>query len=690
MPGAWVIAAVFAVHPLHVESVAWVIERKDLLSALFYLTAALTWIRYVEAPKPARYLMALGLFTAGMLSKSIVVTLPVALLIWHWWKSGRVTRIDMLRMAPFFTLALLITTLDLSFYASREPLSLGYSFVERTLIAARALWFYVGKLLWPTGLAVIYPLWEIRSSDPVSWIYVLAAAALPVVLWFGRDRLGRGPLAGVLFFGATLSPVLGFIDYGYMQFSLVADRFQYLAGLGVLAVLLGAATQAVSRLPSALKTGAGGVLIVLLAVLGILTWRQAGIYRDPISFFGHIVALNPEARDAHLNLMGPLSDAGRHEEALAAGRIGVAQRPGSADIHSNLGRVLTRLGRLEEAEAALRTALGIDPRHLNANQNLGEVLRRQNRHAEAIETYRRVLEIDDNLVHGNGGLGIALFHSGRYADAIAPLEKALELAPDARFAGELALYAGRTARRLDRYEAASAHLRRAAALMPDPAEALLELSNVMFAQNRADEALEYLRRARELRPGDPATLVNAGEALRKAERITEAMASYRDALRIDEDFAPAQVGLGAALFNQERHDEALESLTRAMQQEMDPGTAATAHYLAARTLLELHRKDEAAAQFERALERDPNHAEALDYLAHLRFGQKKYEGALDLYRTQAALKPGSATVHANIGVTLYFLGRHAEALDKMEQVLQLDPDHQMARKMVAQLRKGNP
>lgn len=308
----------------------------------------------------------------------------------------------------------------------------------------------------------------------------------------------------------TLSSVLGFVDYGYMQFSLVADRFQYLAGLGVLAVLLGTATFAVSRLPPGLRTGAGGVLVVMLAVLGTLTWRQTGIYRDPVAFFSHIAALNPEARDAHLNLMGPLSEAGRHEEGLAAGRMGAAQRPGSADIHSNLGRVLTRLDRLDEAESALRTALGIERRHLNANQNLGEVLRRQGRYAKAIETYHRVLEIDGRLVSGNVRLGIALFHSGRYAEAIATLEKALELAPDAHFTGELAMYAGRAALRLDRLDAACAHLRRAAAPMPDPGEALVELSNVRLAQGRADEAVDHLRRARELRPNDPAPLVNVG------------------------------------------------------------------------------------------------------------------------------------------------------------------------------------
>ena len=235
VPGALVIAAVFAVHPLHVESVAWIIERKDVLSALFYLTAVLAWIRFTEAPRPRGYALALVLFTAGLLSKSVVVTLPVALLIWHWWQHGRVTRTDLLRLAPFFAVAAGITAADLSFYTSREALELGCSLPERVLIAARALWFYVGKLLWPTELAVIYPLWEIDTGNLLAWGYVAGATALAAVLWLGRRRLGRGPLAGALFFAVTLAPVLGFVDYGYMQFSFVADRFQYLAGIGVLA-----------------------------------------------------------------------------------------------------------------------------------------------------------------------------------------------------------------------------------------------------------------------------------------------------------------------------------------------------------------------------------------------------------------------------------------------------------------------
>ena len=685
VPGAWAVAAVFAVHPLHVESVAWVMERKDLLSALFYLAAALTWIRFVKAPRPGRYALSLGLFTAALLSKSIAVTLPAALLIYHWWQAGRVTRTDLARLAPFFGVALVITALDLSFYTSREPLELGYSLVERALIAARALWFYAGKLLWPTGLAVIYPLWDTSAADPAAWIYVAAAAALAVVLWFGRKRLGRGPLAGILFFAVTLSPVLGFIDYGYMQFSLVADRFQYLAGLGVLAVLLGAARCGVGQLPSSARTAAAAALILVLAILGALTWRQAGIYRDGVTFFSHILAHNPEARDAHLNLVGPLSDAGRLEEALDAARIGVERRPDDADAYSNLGRVLILLDRFKEAEAALRTSLKLDPRNLTAHQNLGEALRQGNRHEEAIAMYRAALAIEEDFAAAYGGLGLALFGEKRYQESLAALDRALALDPGAPSAGTLALSAGRAARELGRSREVEVQFRKAAALAPDSTEPLLELSNLLFAQDRAGEAEEYLRRARELQPNDPATLHTVAEALRKAGRRQEALASYRDALQTDPDFAPAHVGLGAALVDLKRYEKALESLERAGSLEMDPATAATSHYLAGRALRELGRMAEAAVRFEQAIESDPNHAEALDHLALWRFQQRRYQDALDLYRAHAVLEPDSATIHANIGVTLYYLGRPEEALAAMERVLQLDADHPMARKLVEEL-----
>ena len=685
-PGAWVVAAVFAVHPLHVESVAWVIERKDVLSALFYLTAALTWIRYTEAPRPGRRLLALGLFTAGLLSKSVVVTLPAALLIRHWWQAGRVTRTDVVRLAPMFAVAFAVTAADLAFYASREPLDLGYSLAERVLIAARALWFYAGKLLWPTDLIVIYPLWEINAADPVAWTYVLGAAALAALLWLGRRRIRRGPLAGALFFAVTLSPVLGFIDYGYMQFSLVADRFQYLAGLGVLAVLVGAAAHGAGRLQAGHRRLAAGVLAVVLALLGAQTWMQAGIYRDGVTLFSHVIAHNPNARDAHLNLVGPLAEAGRLDEALAAARIGVERRPLSADAYVNLGSVLVSLEGFDEADSVLRTALELDPRDPAAHQNLGEALRRRGRHGEAIEMYRAALEAEPDLAPAHGGVGLSLFESGRHGEALAALERALALDPDAPSAGEIAMAAGRAARDAGRLDVAAAHFRRAAALEPESPAPLMQLSNLLADGGRPAEAEQYLRRARDARPEDPAALHVIGEGLRTAGRRDEAIASYREALRIDPDFVPAHIGIGAALLDGERYDEALEALERGFSPGTDAATAATAHYLAGRTLLGLGRDDEAATHFERTIERDPDHAEALDHLALWRFGRREYEQALALYRAHADLAPDDPTVHANTGVTLYFLGRRDEALASLERALELDPTHDTARRLAADLR----
>ena len=434
IPGAWLLAAVFAVHPLHVESVAWVMERKDVLSGLFYLAAFSAWVRFEEETRPGRaqrhYLLALGLFGCALLSKSIVVTLPAALLIRQWWKDGRVTGADLLALAPFFAAGLAAAAADVAFSAHREPLSLDYSMVERVLIAAHALWFYAGKLLWPADLAVIYPHWEVSAADPGAWGYVASAAALAAVLWFLRDRIGRGPLAGALFFAVTLFPVLGFVDYGYMQFSFVADRYQYLAGVGLTAVLVGAAAHGAGKLTGeAQRRGVMAGAAAVLLVLGALTWRQAGIYRDGETFFSHVIAHNPTAREAHRNLGEALTREGRWEEALAAFHIAVEHAPEDAREHSNIGAALIMLDRLDEAEEPLRRAIALDPRSVYALQNLAAAEAMWKRYDEALALYRRLAEAAPRNPSAHHGMGTALFHLGRLDEALESLERALALDP---------------------------------------------------------------------------------------------------------------------------------------------------------------------------------------------------------------------------------------------------------------------
>ena len=549
VPGAWVAAAVFAAHPMHVESVAWIIERKDVLSGLFYLAAVLVWLRFLEQSRPWRYSLALLLFAAGLLSKSIVVTLPVALLIVQWWKEGCITVRDLRRLAPFFLVALVITAVDFFSYGSRLG-SLDYSLPERMLLASRALWFYAGKLVWPTDLAVIYPRWDISLGDPWAWLYLAGATALAAALWFLRHRLGRGPLAGALFFAVTLSPVLGFVNFGYMEYSFVADRFQYLAGIGVMAVLIGAAVHGASRLSAGLKSGAAGLLVVVLALLGTTTWRQTRIYRDEVTFFSHIVSRNPEARSAHFNLSIHLARAGRPEEALAAARMAVENRPDQAKDLAILGSALIRTERFVEAEEILRRALEIDPAHKNSRRQIANMLRVQGRREEALEAYRALLEIDSNYAPAYAYIGDLLVQLHRYAEAVEPLSKALTLInaapsltadlPTPGFVHELL---GTALRELGRPQSGEAHFRRAMQLNPRNMAEREQLARSHFRGKRYRQALELYRTLLENDPDEASTHADIGTTLYYLDRTEEAIRSLERALALDPSLESARNNL---------------------------------------------------------------------------------------------------------------------------------------------------
>ena len=468
VPGAWVAAAVFAVHPVHVESVAWIIERKDVLSGMFYLLAASAWVRFAEQParllrdtedgqnrctgmarwttlpgqpRPRWYLSALAAYVAGLLSKSVVVTLPVALLIWHWWKRGRVSWSDLLRLAPFFIVGGAISVADLVFNRSRGVGGFGYSLIERGMIAARAFWFYVGKLFWPLDLAGIYPHWKVREADPLAWAGMGAAVVLVAALWLLRGRIGRGPLAGVLFFGVTLSPVLGFVDFNFMLFSFVADRYQYLASIGITTVVVAAAAGGMTALR---RTGilhgkvANVVVVVLvLAVLGTLSWRHASLYQDGSRFFAHIIAYNPNARDAHLNFGSELLSRNRLEEALDAYRIAEKQRPEDCKPPYGVGLTLHHLGRFEEAEVAYLQALELCPRYGKALTDFAELLLDQQRYEDALQLSDGAIDIGAGNAKAWVNRSRALHHLDKGEQALQSIERALGIEPSDQGAREI-------------------------------------------------------------------------------------------------------------------------------------------------------------------------------------------------------------------------------------------------------------
>ena len=530
VPGAWMVAAVFAVHPLHAESVAWAIERKDVLSGLLYFACVATWLRFLAARESARpgrasrwrYGLALALLAAGMLAKNMVVTLPAALLILHWWRSGRVTLADVARCAPFFAVAAAFAALDLMVVSAKTPASFDFSFVERLLIAARAVWFYVGKLAWPADLAVIYSRWDVQVGDAMAWLPLVAGLAVAATLWLQRGRLGRGPLAGALFFVVTLSPTLGFVDHTYMLFAFVADRYQYLAGIGAMAVAVGAATVAARRLPAAWRRGAAAGGVALLVLLGALTWRQAAIYRDETTFFGHIVATNPDAVGAHLNLSKALFLEDRFEEAAAAARIAVTQWPDSHDALVNLAAALGEMERFDEAEGHLRRAMAHAPEEEAAEpvENLVVML------------YRR---------------GDKLVQRGRHEEAIAGWQEALGYTSDPSIAFSLHIKMGRAEwARSGSADAAALHYERALAIDGGNAAALGDLASLRIAQERHQEALALFERAIPQTPAAPRLHAGRGYALYRLGRADAAVESLERALALDPEDAEARAHLALA------------------------------------------------------------------------------------------------------------------------------------------------
>lgn len=594
VPGAWFAAAVFAVHPLHVESVAWTIERKDVLSGLFYLACVSMWLRFLAAPETGAaqsarasrwryYGLALMLLAAGMLAKNMVVTLPAALLVLHWWRRGRVALMDVARLAPFFVVALSLVVVDLLLVTTKTPASFDYSFLERLLIAARAVWFYVGKLAWPADLAVIYSHWDVQVGNPTAWVPLALALALAAALWLLRDRLGRGPLAGALFFVVTLSPTLGFVDHTYLLFSFVADRYQYLAGIGVIAVVVGAAAVAAQALPGTWRRVAAGSGVAVLVLLATLTWRQAAIYRDEVTFFQHIVERNPEAVGAHLNLAKALIAENRLEEAQAAARIAVAQRPDSHDAlinlavalgllerfdeaerHlrravavapdseaskplENLAVLLSRRNELDEAEALLRQALEGAPDDLSILRNLAKLLQAKQRRGAALELYDRLVELGAGDIDTHMARGNLLFELERYDEALSAWRQALAQATEPSVEFSLLTSMGRAEwAKSGSADAAAPHYERALAINHRDATTLGDLASLRIAQERYEDALALFQRAIEQAPDTAGLHAGRGYALYRVGQTDAAIASLERALALDAGLRDARSHLALA------------------------------------------------------------------------------------------------------------------------------------------------
>jgi protein O-mannosyl-transferase len=440
VPGSWLAAAIFALHPVMVESAGWITERKNVLSLVLYLGALLVYGRFTSfwkedknpPPSGGAYLFALLLTLAALLAKTTALSLPAVILLICWWKRGRIRwRADVRPTLPLFAFAIglsLVTAwLEKNHVGARGP-ELDLSIPQRCLIAGRVFWFYLGKLLWPVNLCFVYPRWELNAGSMSQWLYPIAAIGTLFLLWLARRRIGRGPAAAAFFFVATLFPVLGFISAYFMRYSFVCDHWSYLSSLGPIALVAAWVTQTAEHLRT--RSVLYGFAAVILPLLMILTWRQAHIYHDPETLWRDTLAKNPAAWMAHSNLSIILIPQGKNEEAIWHSEQALRINPAAAEAHNSLGSALWQTGQTEDAIKHWEQALRIKPDLAQAHYNLGFALKQAGKLQNAIGHYEQALRIKPNFAEAHNNLGNALFQAGRVKEAIEHYEQALQIKPD--------------------------------------------------------------------------------------------------------------------------------------------------------------------------------------------------------------------------------------------------------------------
>ena len=556
IPGAWLAAGIYALHPVYAESVAWVTEQKNTLSLVFYLAAALVYLgmdrgRAEAVPQPrskpsiaadaprqpypqkssaaasscqpyvwyrsGSYWLATMFFLCSILAKSVTATLPAALLVVAWWQRGRLTRADWFPMIPWLGLGAvigLVTAWVEYHYMGAHGSAFGLSLVERGLLAGRILWFYPTKLLWP-DLIFIYEHWKIDATVWWQWLYPIAALGLVAWLWKLRTRT-RGPLAACLYYAGSLVPTLGFFNVYAFKFSYVADHWQYLPSIGL--VVLAAAGIATwgARFPAALRTGSA----VLLVLLAALTWHQALGYRDMETFYRTILAKNNDCSLAH----------------------------------NNLGLLLREDGRLDEAAGHFREMLRLDPQDADAIGKLAVTYSRLNRPAEAVQQYEAAQRLKPGEAGLENDLGAALVTAGRRDEAVAHFERALQLQPDFADAsynyGSLLISVGRPAEAVERF-------RSSLRLQPDNAKAEHNLGAAYLTLGRLDDAVARFTAALRLRPDYFEAHYNLASTLGNQGKLDEAIQHLQEAVRLQPRHAGARLALAGLLAKAGRNGEAV-------------------------------------------------------------------------------------------------------------------------------------
>jgi protein O-mannosyl-transferase len=432
IPGALLAAAIFALHPVQVETVAWITELKNTLSAVFYFGAALAYLRFDQNRNGSAYADALVFFSLALMSKTVAASLPAALLVVFWWKRGTLGfKRDVAPLLPFFAVGIaagLFTGWMEKNFVGANGTAYGFTFVERCLVAGRAVWFYMGKLIWPVNLSFSYPRWQIDPVAPWQWLFPVSLVLLLLILWCWR-RQQRAPLAALLFFVGTLFPALGFVNVFPFIYSFVADHFQYLACVGPIVVTAAALEIQMLRLPAPAAFLRPVIYAVLLLTLGVLTWRQGRIYVDPDTLWVETIKRNPASWLAHNNLGLSLMGQSKLDDALSHFQSAIAIAPTQPQPHLNAGMAYLKKGDATNTIIESQKALDLQPTLAKARVDLGVAFMIEGKKDEAIGQYKIALALQPHMVAAETFLGEALAGQGRRADAISHFKAALQYAP---------------------------------------------------------------------------------------------------------------------------------------------------------------------------------------------------------------------------------------------------------------------
>lgn len=500
VPGAWLAAAIFALHPVQVESVAWITELKNVQSLFFSLLALLAWVKFADGrPSWRMYAVAMACYILALFSKTTACTLPAALMLILWLKHRPIDRSRVAQVVPFFVVGLAMGLLTMWWERHHQGTAgevFAFGPLERVLLASRAAWFYVGKLLWPANLSFSYVRWTIDPADPLAYGWLAAGAVLGVLILFARRSVGRSAEVAAVFFVTTLSPLLGVIMLYTFHYSFVADHYQYFAMVGPVALAAAAISRGTARLGKRMRLLTTTLCAALLATLGVLSWRQSRTYQNLETLWRSIIEKNPTSYLAHNNLSAVLIAEGKQlDEAIAHAHTALTFEPKGGDYalsHINLGNAFLQLGRLDEAINHYQQSMEGYAGFANAHNNLGQALLQAGRANEAITHFEKALEIQPDDADGHNNLGNALLQKGRADEAIAHYRRALEIQPaHAKAHNNL----GWTLFHVGQEDEAVEHLRKAVELQPDYANAHSHLAEVLQQRGRLGEAVVHFQKA---------------------------------------------------------------------------------------------------------------------------------------------------------------------------------------------------